>query len=419
MRTFANALSFYIYVTLFLNPSPRGRDFAGSKALLNRCFVLAKLEYLLQIYQNCISKQTFLKLFGFNLNELLSLQSMKATIDKLFRTGDASNEELKALMDLCDNEGLKEAAVARRKEHYGTAVYIRGLIEFSNHCRNNCFYCGIRAAQKDLRRYRLGQSEILGCCNEGYKLGLRTFVLQSGEDNEYSDEALCNIIYSIKSSHPDCAVALSIGEKSRASYQAYFNAGAERYLLRHETASPRHYARLHPASMSLENRKRCLRDLKDIGYQVGSGFMVGSPFQTLDDLVSDLRFLQELQPDMIGIGPFIPAQGTPFAHMQAGSLARTLNLISMLRLMFPYSLIPSTTSLASISPQGRLLGLEAGANVLMPNLSPASVRTLYSLYDHKDALSASGLEILKKEVSGIGYEVVACRGDVKSQKDEN
>jgi biotin synthase len=340
---------------------------------------------------------------------------MNEAIDRLFQTGDASNEELKALIDLKENSFLREAAAARRKEHYGNDVYIRGLIEFSSYCRNNCYYCGIRAGQKGLRRYRLGKEDILRCCDEGYVLGFRTFVLQSGEDYEYADETLCDIISSIKSAHPDCAVTLSIGERPRASYQAYFDAGAERYLLRHETASPEHYRLLHPASQSLENRMRCLWDLKKIGYQVGSGFMVGSPYQTLDNLVADLRFLQELQPDMIGIGPFIPAHGTPFADRPAGSAERTLNLISILRLMFPYSLIPSTTSLGSISPQGRLLGLLAGANVIMPNLSPIGVRQLYSLYDHKAILgaeSASGLDILRHEVASIGYKVVVDRGDV-------
>ena len=340
-------------------------------------------------------------------------------MDRLYRTRDASDADLKFLIGLEDPSLLREAAVSRRLEWYGRKVFIRGLIEFTNHCRNNCLYCGIRAGNASLERYRLAPEVILDLVREGYPLGFRTFVLQGGEDFGYTDEDICSIVSSIKREYPDCAVTLSIGEKDRESYQAYFDAGADRYLLRHETASQEHYSSLHPANMSLENRKRCLKDLKKIGYQVGSGFMVGSPGQTPDNLVEDLRFLQELQPDMIGIGPFIPAANTPFASEKAGSKAVTLNLISILRLMFPYALIPSTTSLSTIDSKGYEYGLEAGANVIMPDLTPPDKSRLYSLYDNKPMSNGAVAMLdgsLRKRIEAVGYEIVTDRGDVADTK---
>ena len=340
-------------------------------------------------------------------------------MDRLYRTRDASDADLKFLIGLEDPSLLREAAVSRRLEWYGRKVFIRGLIEFTNHCRNNCLYCGIRAGNASLERYRLAPEVILDLVREGYPLGFRTFVLQGGEDFGYTDEDICSIVSSIKREYPDCAVTLSIGEKDRESCQAYFDAGADRYLLRHETASQEHYSSLHPANMSLENRKRCLKDLKQIGYQVGSGFMVGSPGQTPDNLVEDLRFLQELQPDMIGIGPFIPAANTPFASEKAGSKAVTLNLISILRLMFPYALIPSTTSLSTIDSKGYEYGLEAGANVIMPDLTPPDKSRLYSLYDNKPMSNGAVAMLdgsLRKRIEAVGYEIVTDRGDVADTK---
>ena len=340
-------------------------------------------------------------------------------VDRLYRTRDASDADLKFLIGLEDPSLLREAAVSRRLEWYGRKVFIRGLIEFTNHCRNNCLYCGIRAGNASLERYRLAPEVILDLVREGYPLGFRTFVLQGGEDFGYTDEDICSIVSSIKREYPDCAVTLSIGEKDRESYQAYFDAGADRYLLRHETASQEHYSSLHPANMSLENRKKCLKDLKQIGYQVGSGFMVGSPGQTPDNLVEDLRFLQELQPDMIGIGPFIPAANTPFASEKAGSKAVTLNLISILRLMFPYALIPSTTSLSTIDSKGYEYGLEAGANVIMPDLTPPDKSRLYSLYDNKPMSNGAVAMLdgsLRKRIEAVGYEIVTDRGDVADTK---
>lgn len=342
---------------------------------------------------------------------------MNNLVDKLFETGDLSDDELKILIESDEfNEPLAEAADIRRRENYGDKVYIRGLIEFTNYCRNNCYYCGIRRDNKKAERYRLTKDEILLCCDEGYRLGFRTFVMQGGEDPYYTDEMICDIVSKIKSRYPDCAVTLSIGEKPRESYQAFFDAGADRYLLRHETADPEHYGKLHPEAMSLENRKECLFDLKEIGYQVGSGFMVGSPYQTTENLISDLRFLQKLQPDMIGIGPYITHADTPFAEFKSGDVMLTLRLVSILRLMFPYALIPSTTALGTIHPQGRELGLKAGANVVMPNLSPVSVRKLYSLYENKICTGEEAAQCrgcLERRVELAGYKIVTDIGNVR------
>lgn len=342
---------------------------------------------------------------------------MNNLVDKLFETGDLSDDELKILIESDEfNEPLAEAADIRRRENYGDKVYIRGLIEFTNYCRNNCYYCGIRRDNKKAERYRLTKDEILLCCDEGYRLGFRTFVMQGGEDPYYTDEMICDIVSKIKSRYPDCAVTLSIGEKPRESYQAFFDAGADRYLLRHETADPEHYGKLHPEAMSLENRKCCLFDLKEIGYQVGSGFMVGSPYQTTENLISDLRFLQKLQPDMIGIGPYITHADTPFAEFKSGDVMLTLRLVSILRLMFPYALIPSTTALGTIHPQGRELGLKAGANVVMPNLSPVSVRKFYSLYENKICTGEEAAQCrgcLERRVESAGYKIVTDIGNVR------
>ncbi len=339
-------------------------------------------------------------------------------INKLINECDLSDIEFKELLesDIYDDE-LKSSADRVRQHYYGKDVYIRGLIEFSNYCKNNCFYCGIRAENKSCERYRLSKQEIYNCCDEGYKLGFRTFVLQGGEDLSYTDKDICKIVLNIKTAYPDCAVTLSIGERSKQSYIDYFNAGADRYLLRHETANEDHYKQLHPSSMSLKNRKRCLYDLKEIGYQVGSGFMVGSPFQTTECLIEDLRFLQSLKPDMIGIGPFISHKDTPFKDFKSGSFKLTLRLISILRLIFPKSLIPATTALGTIHPNGRELGLSCGANVVMPNLSPVSTRKKYELYDNKICTgeeSAQCRGCLERRVNSVGYRIVTDRGDAKT-----
>ena len=301
-----------------------------------------------------------------------------------------------------------------QQQHYGNKVYIRGLVEFTNFCRNNCLYCGIRRDNNNCERYRLRADDIVACAEEGYALGFRTIVLQGGEDFTYSDEAICDIIRRIKTAHEDMVITLSIGEREHDSYQAYYDAGASRFLLRHETASPELYGKLHPGNMSWLHRINCLQDLKEIGYQVGAGFMVQSPGQTARDLAMDLKFIEEFKPDMCGIGPFISHKDTPFAKEASGTLEMTLFLLSLLRLIYPQMLIPATTALGTIHPKGREKGILAGANVFMPNLSPTSVRKKYTLYDNKICTgeeAAECIECVKRRVASIGYEIVTDPGD--------
>lgn len=299
-------------------------------------------------------------------------------------------------------------------EIYGKSVFKRGLIEFTNYCKNDCYYCGIRRSNANTERYRLEKETILDCCKKGYELGYRTFVLQGGEDGYFTDERICDIVSTIRGKYPDCAITLSIGEKTKESYQKYFDAGANRYLLRHETANNAHYEKLHPEELSLARRKQCLLDLKEIGYQVGCGFMVGSPYQTIETLYEDLMFIKELEPHMVGIGPFIPQQDTPFAKEKAGTLEMTLRLLAIIRLIHPHVLLPATTALGTIHEKGRELGILAGANVVMPNLSPIDVREKYKLYDNKICTgdeAAEGDANLQKRMSEIGYKLVTDRGD--------
>lgn len=313
-----------------------------------------------------------------------------------------------------DRQRLFEQADKVRRQYYGTDVYIRGLIEISSFCRNDCLYCGIRRSNGNADRYRLSGEEIFACCEQGYGLGFRTFVLQGGEDSFHTTEWVADIVSAIKEKYSDCAVTLSLGERPRADYEIWYQAGADRYLLRHETASRPHYEKLHPPEQSFARRMECLRDLREIGYQTGAGFMVGSPFQRTEDLIADMRFLQKLQPHMVGIGPFIPHHDTPFADMPQGSLERTLTMVALTRLLLPKTLLPATTALGTIHPQGRELGLKAGANVIMPNLSPAAVRRQYALYDNKLCTgeeAAEGMEGLKRKVSEAGYRIVTDRGD--------
>ncbi len=309
---------------------------------------------------------------------------------------------------------MKDEAVKVRKQYYGTKVFTRGLIEFTNYCKNNCYYCGIRGGNKNALRYRLTKEEILECCQEGYGLGFRTFVLQGGEDPYYTDEIMADIIRRIKHAYPDCAVTLSLGERPYESYSLLREAGADRYLLRHETADETHYQLLHPGNMSLMARKQCLYNLKALGYQVGAGMMVGSPEQTRETLAEDLLFLQELKPHMVGIGPFIPHHDTRFAREPAGSVEQTLYLLSVVRLLLPKVLLPATTALGTMDPLGREKGLAAGANVVMPNLSPLKNRKQYDLYDNKICTgeeSAQCVECLKTRIASAGYEMVVERGD--------
>lgn len=338
-------------------------------------------------------------------------------VDSLTVNKNLSDKELIDLLQTEEfDEKLFTSADNVRRSVYGEDVYLRGLIEFTNCCKNNCYYCGIRRENSNASRYRMTEDQILTTCESGYKMGFRTFVLQGGEDPYFTDERICNIVSEIRKRYQDCAITLSIGEKSKESYQKYFDAGANRYLLRHEAASEELYSKLHPADMMLENRKECLYNLKDIGYQVGAGFMVGAPYQTTEDILKDIRFLQELSPDMIGIGPFISHKDTPFHDYENGSVSLTLRLIAILRLLFPYALIPATTALGTIHPTGRELGLKAGANVLMPNLSPQEVREKYLLYDNKICIhedSSECRDCTQMRVSSAGYRVVNDIGNVK------
>ncbi len=343
-------------------------------------------------------------------------------IDRLSRTGALSAEEYLVLIQNRESvrEALAERARTARERFYGNRIYIRGLIEFTNYCKNNCYYCGIRAGNTAAERYRLSPEEITGAADTGYDLGFRTFVLQGGEDPFYTDEMLADIVRTIKTRHPDCAVTLSLGERDFESYRRLREAGADRYLLRHETANPAHYATLHPAAMRFENRLRCIRDLKSLGFQVGIGFMVGSPGQTDRDLADELLFLKEMQPHMVGIGPFLPHQNTPFRGEAAGSAELTCFLLSLIRLTLPSVLLPATTALGTADPLGREKGIMAGANVLMPNLSPVSVRKKYLLYDGKICTgeeAAQCIECLKNRVRKTGCEIVVAKGDHPDRAD--
>ncbi len=340
-------------------------------------------------------------------------------IKKLMDGGALSLEEYESLISGYSDEAaelLAKRALELKKEIYGDAVFVRGLIEISNYCKNDCLYCGIRRSNKNADRYRLSEEQIIECCDEGYKLGFRTFVLQGGEDAYYTDEVLIGIIKTIKGKYPDCAVTLSLGERSYESYKRLFDAGADRYLLRHETADKEHYEKLHPSELSFDNRMRCLKDLRKIGYQVGCGFMVGSPYQTPKTLAKDLKFIEEFKPDMCGIGPFVPHHDTPFAHEKQGSAKLTCYLLSIIRIIYPPVLLPSTTALGTIDPYGREKGILAGANVLMPNLSPVSVRKKYELYDNKICTgeeSAQCKNCLEQRMLSIGCKLAVDRGDIK------
>ncbi len=337
-------------------------------------------------------------------------------IEKLNNTHSLNKDEaLQLIKQGAQHKNLLFALAQKTaQKNFGRQIFVRGLIEFTNYCKNDCYYCGIRRSNKNAARYRLTQEEILECCRAGYGLGFRTFVLQGGEDYFYSDEDIAAIVRAIKTQHPNCAVTLSIGERSRETYALWKQAGADRYLLRHETADCAHYAKLHPAELSAQTRQNCLYTLKELGYQAGAGFMVGSPYQTAENLADDLMFLQKLRPQMIGIGPFIPHHDTPFKGEPAGSVELTLVLLAVLRLLFPHVLLPATTALGTLAPGGRLLGIKAGANVIMPNLSPQNVRGKYLLYDnklHTGAEAAEALNELQREVASIGYRIVSARGD--------
>jgi len=342
---------------------------------------------------------------------------VRGLIDALRRERVLPRAELAGLIrEISDGDMpyLFDAARETARSRFGNRIYTRGLIEFTNYCRCDCYYCGIRRSNRQAERYRLTQEEILACCRAGYALGFRTFVLQGGEDPYFTDERICRIVSAVKSSWPDCAVTLSIGEKEHSSYRLYRKAGADRYLLRHETASPAHYRRLHPPEQTPQRRRQCLWSLKELGYQVGAGFMVGSPYQTPENLADDLLFLHELSPQMAGIGPFIPHHQTPFSAFPAGTLRQTLLMVALTRLILPNALLPATTALGTIAPDGRERGVLAGANVVMPNLSPVGVRKQYALYDNKICTGDEAAECracLQNRMRSIGYELAVDRGD--------
>lgn len=345
---------------------------------------------------------------------------MRQWIDKLRRERTLQQEEFRQLLTGCDAETLQtinKQACEVSRQHFGNRIYIRGLIEVSNHCRNNCYYCGIRKGNPYVERYRLTPESILECCEQGYRQGFRTFVLQGGEDPAMTDERIEQTVAAIRQKFPDCAITLSLGEKSREAYERFFRAGANRYLLRHETYNEQHYRQLHPAEMSGKRRLQCLLDLKGIGYQTGTGIMVGTPGQTVEHIIEDIRFIEQLRPEMIGIGPFLPHRDTPFARYAGGTVEQTVLLLSIFRLMHPSALIPATTALATLAPDGRERGILAGANVVMPNLSPHWEREKYTLYDNKAFLgaeSAEGLAMLQQRLEAIGYKISTERGDFKT-----
>lgn len=346
-------------------------------------------------------------------------ERLKKIVDDIEATRDITLSQLQMLLTTDDKEA-KEYLHARAREVaqsiYGKDVFMRGLIEFSSHCKNNCRYCGIRRDNITLARYRLDEETILSCCKMGYDCGLRTFVLQGGEDVYFTDEVMVPLVAHIHRDFPDCAITLSIGERSRESYQKLFDAGANRYLLRHETADREHYAYLHPQELSFDNRMQCLRVLREIGYQVGAGFMVGSPHQTHETLLEDLQFIRTFLPEMCGIGPFVATQHTPFANEPNGSVEDTLRLLSIIRLLHPHVLLPATTALGSLNPFGREMGIQAGANVVMPNLSPTENRKQYNIYDGKICLGddiSHCRSCLEHRIESVGYHMVVDRGDFR------
>ena len=342
---------------------------------------------------------------------------MKSLVDKLRKEHELMPNEYLALLTMRDSQDVDYLISQAREvaqEHFGNDIYLRGLIELSNVCRNDCLYCGIRRSNSNVTRYTLTREQVMACCEQGYKIGFRTIVLQGGEWGEERSRWIAEIIRDIRAGWPDCAITLSLGEHPRKTYALWREAGADRYLLRHETHNERLYSLLHPKGMTIHHRLQCLDTLKELGYQVGAGIMVGAPFQTLRNIVEDIQYLVAFKPHMIGIGPFIPQHDTPFARFPAGSVDMTARLYAILRLALPQALIPSTTAIASLAPDGRLRGILAGANVVMPNLSPTDTRRLYALYDNKAALgaeSAQGVKSLADELSTIGYHINWSRGD--------
>ena len=342
---------------------------------------------------------------------------MRCLVDTLRTCHDLAPDQYMALFTMRDPQDVEylfgqAREVAQRQ--FGKGIYLRALIELSNVCRNDCLYCGIRRSNSRVTRYTLSHDQVLACCEQGYRVGFRTFVLQGGEWGEERSQWIADLIRDIRQGWPDCAITLSLGEHPRETYALWRQAGADRYLLRHETHNERLYSLLHPQELTIKHRLQCLNWLKELGYQVGAGIMVGAPYQSLKSIVEDIQYLVSFKPHMIGMGPFIPQHDTPFARFPAGSVDMTARLYAILRLALPQALIPSTTAMATLAPDGRIRGILAGANVVMPNLSPKDNRRHYALYDHKASLGAESVEGIKKladELATIGYHIDWSRGD--------
>lgn len=348
------------------------------------------------------------------------MQQLQELLDKLEQNLTLEKHEFIMLLQNYNNEELfekaKNKALELKQKYYGKDIYIRGLIEISSYCKNDCLYCGLRKSNKNAERYRLSSDDILNCAKQGYDLGFRTFVLQGGEDAFYTDSFLCSIIEKIKQDYCDCAITLSLGERSKDSYKKLKQAGADRYLLRHEAIDSDLYSYIHDNKLDIKTRVECLYNLKELGYQVGSGFMVGVPTQTLENLANDLIFLNELKPSMVGIGPFLPHASTPFKNEKTSDVKLVLFLLSLIRIMLPNILIPATTALGTIDPLGREKAVQCGANVVMPNLSPLDVRKKYMLYDNKICTGDEAAECIRclgRRMSSVGANVVVSRGDCK------
>lgn len=324
---------------------------------------------------------------------------MKKLIEKASTLHRLEREELIALLeDENCNQNLFEAADSVRKNFVGDEIHLRGLIEFSNICKNNCCYCGLRRDNRKISRYRLENAEILELAAHGAAMGLKTIVLQSGEDAYYGCERLCEIIRGIK--RLNVALTLSIGEKSLEDYQAYHAAGADRFLLRIETTDRTLYER-HDPEMSWEARRQCLTDLRRAGLEVGSGCLVGLPGQTVASLADDILFFKEIEADMIGIGPFIPHPDTPLGDASGGRLETALKVMALTRLLLPDINIPATTAMETLAQDGQIRALKAGANVIMPNITLTDYRRYYELYPGKSATGYTPDESLKKVVAKI------------------
>ena len=309
-------------------------------------------------------------------------QNFFSVLEKAKTSSALTPEDLVTLLSATEEQipQLMAAADAVRLQTVGNQVHLRGIIEFSSYCSQRCCYCGLRADNKKIQRYRLTPEQILDTARAAVETGYRTLVLQSGEDTLFSEKCIAELTAEIKKM--DVAVTLSCGERSYKTYQLWREAGADRYLIKQETADPALYRCLRPGH-TLQQRLQCQHWLKELGYQVGSGCMIGLPGQTVETLARDLQLMKEMHIDMSGMGPFIPHPETPLRQNHTGSVSMTIKMLATARLFMPWLLLPATTSLASLHPQGRELALRAGASVIMPNVSPEAFRTLYQIYPGK------------------------------------